>query len=84
MVSGRTRLDPIRAHRQPFCEHCQTILTELALPLACVRRLDTRAEKGPNFSYTLKEGERGTVNPRVPYDRVSLDVSLTAMPRQVA
>ena len=32
----------------------------------------------------LKEGERGTVIPRVPYDRVSLDVSLTATPRQVA
>ena len=32
----------------------------------------------------LKEGERGTLIPRVPYDRVSLDVSLTATPRQVA
>ena len=31
----------------------QTILSELALPLACVRRLDKRAEKGPNFSYTF-------------------------------
>ncbi len=25
----------------------------------------------------LREGRRGTVVPRVPYDRVSLDVSLT-------
>ena len=32
----------------------------------------------------LKEGERGTLIPRVPYDRVSLDVSLTVTPRQVA
>ena len=29
----------------------------------------------------LTEGERGTVIPRVPYDRVSLDVSLTSRPR---
>ena len=32
----------------------------------------------------LKEGQRGTLIPRVPYDRVSLDVLLTATPRQVA
>ena len=32
----------------------------------------------------LKEGNRGTLVPRVPYDRVSLDVSLTASPRRVA
>ena len=32
----------------------------------------------------LKEGQRGTLMPRVPYDQVRLDVSLTAPPRQVA
>ena len=32
----------------------------------------------------LKEGQRGTLIPRVPYDRVSLDVLLTATPQQVA
>ena len=32
----------------------------------------------------LKKGQRGTLIPRVPYDRVSLDVLLTATPRQVA
>ena len=32
----------------------------------------------------LKAGERGTLVPRVPYDQVRLDVSLTATPRQVA
>ena len=32
----------------------------------------------------LKEGSRGTLVPRVPYDRVSLDVSLTASSRRVA
>ena len=32
----------------------QTILSEFALPIACVRRLDKRAEKGPNFSCTLQ------------------------------
>ena len=32
----------------------------------------------------LTEGRRGTLIPRVPYDRVSLDVSLTAASRQVA
>ena len=32
----------------------------------------------------LKEGERGTLVPRVPYDQVRLDVSLTQPPRQVA
>ena len=30
----------------------QTILSELALSLACVRRLDKKAEKVPHFSYT--------------------------------
>ena len=29
----------------------------------------------------LKEGQRGTLVPRVPYDRVSLDVSLTSRSR---
>ena len=29
----------------------------------------------------LREGRRGTLTPRVPYDRVSLDVSLTGPPR---
>lgn len=48
-----------------------------------------------NLSRTLKtmsryglvelwEGERGTLVPRVPYDQVRLDVSLTQTPRQVA
>ena len=32
----------------------------------------------------LKVGQRGTLVPRVPYDQVSLDVSLTSAPRQVA
>ena len=32
----------------------------------------------------LKEGDRGTLIPQVPYDRVSLDVLLTATPRQIA
>ena len=32
----------------------------------------------------LTEGERGTVVPRVPYDQVRLDVSLTSSPRRVA
>ena len=32
----------------------------------------------------LREGDRGTVVPRVPYDRVILDVSLTTSPRRVA
>ena len=32
----------------------------------------------------LKEGQRGALVPRVPYDQVSLDVSLTSPPRQVA
>lgn len=32
----------------------------------------------------LREGERGTLVPRVPYDRVRLDVSLTQTTRQVA
>ena len=31
----------------------------------------------------LKAGERGTLLPRVPYDQVRLDVSLTATPRHV-
>ena len=31
----------------------QTMLRELAPPLACVRRLDKRAEKAPPFSYTF-------------------------------
>ena len=31
----------------------------------------------------LKEGERGTLVPRVPYDQVRLDVSLTQPPRRV-
>ena len=32
----------------------------------------------------LKAGKRGTLVPRVPYDQVRLDVSLTSTPRQVA
>ena len=32
----------------------------------------------------LKPGKRGTLVPRVPYDQVRLDVSLTSIPRQVA
>ena len=32
----------------------------------------------------LKRGQRGTLIPRVPYDQVSLDVSLTSAPRHVA
>ena len=32
----------------------------------------------------LREGKRGTVIPRVPYDRVSLDVLLTTSSRQAA
>ena len=32
----------------------------------------------------LTEGERGTLVPKVPYDQVRLDVSLTSNPRQVA
>ena len=32
----------------------------------------------------LKQGQRGTLIPRVPYDQVSLEVSLTSAPRHVA
>ena len=32
----------------------------------------------------LKAGKRGTLVPRVPYDQVRLDVSLTSAPRHVA
>ena len=32
----------------------------------------------------LKEGRRGTVIPRVPYDRVNLDMPLTSTPQRVA
>ena len=32
----------------------------------------------------LSEGERGTLVPRVPYDQVRLDVSLTSSPQRVA
>ena len=32
----------------------------------------------------LKKGERGILVPRVPYDQVRLDVSLTAKPREAA
>ena len=32
----------------------------------------------------LKEGRRGALVPRVPYDQVSLDVSLTSPPHQAA
>ena len=32
----------------------------------------------------LKDGQGGTLVPRVPYDQVRLDVSLTAIPRRVA
>ena len=32
----------------------------------------------------LKRGQRGTLIPQVPYDQVSLDVSLTSAPRPVA
>ena len=32
----------------------------------------------------LKEGERGTLIPRVPYDQVRLDVSLTSAPHWLA
>ena len=32
----------------------------------------------------LKRGQRGTLIPRVPYDQVSLNVSLTSAPRHVA
>ena len=32
----------------------------------------------------LRRGQRGTLMPRVPYDQVSLDVSLTSAPRHVA
>ena len=32
----------------------------------------------------LKEGQRGTLIPRVPYDRVNLDVSLISTSRRVA
>ena len=32
----------------------------------------------------LKQGQRGTLIPRLPYDQVSLDVSLTSAPRHAA
>ena len=32
----------------------------------------------------LKEGVRGTLVPRVPYDQVRLDISLTQPPRRIA
>ena len=45
------------------------------------RTLKTMARYG---LVELKAGKRGTLVPRVPYDQVRLDVSLTSTPRQVA
>ena len=45
------------------------------------RTLKTMARYG---FVELTEGERGRLVPRVPYDRVTLDVSLTQPPRRVA
>ena len=53
---GWTRYGPTGNQTLPraLSNDLQTIISELPLPLACVRRLDKRAEKGPNFSYTLQ------------------------------
>ena len=45
------------------------------------RTLKTMARYG---FVELKEGRRGRLVPRVPYDRVTLDVTLTPPPRRVA
>ena len=45
------------------------------------RTLKTMAQYG---LVELKRGQRGTLIPRVPYDRVSLDLSLTSTPRRAA
>ncbi len=52
---GWTRYGPTgnQALLRALANDLQTIISELTLPLAWVRRLDKRAQKGPHFSYTL-------------------------------
>ncbi len=58
----------------------QTILSELPLPLAWVRRLDKRAEKGPQFSYTscfVKRYPEAIARVEyIPYDQEIIPVGL--------
>jgi len=81
VLSGRNReLLALIAREQPGS------LTELAALAGrnksnLSRTLKTMSRYG---LVELRQGDRGTLVPRVPYDRVTLDVSLTAVPRWVA
>ena len=81
VLSGRNRelLETI-AREQP---DSLTELAEIAGPSKSnlSRTLRTMSRYG---LVKLTEGERGTLVPRVPYDQVRLDVSLTASARRVA
>ena len=68
------------AHEKP---HSITELAELAgrSKSNLSRTLKTMSRYG---LVELSEGKRGTVVPRVPYDQVRLDVSLTSSARRVA
>ena len=81
VLSGRNR------------ELLATIASEKPASLTELAELAGRSKS--NLSRTLKtmsryglvelsEGERGTLVPRVPYDQVRLDVSLTSSPQGVA
>ena len=81
------------AIRQPIFSAASTIVRQKPCSLAELAELSGRNKS--NLSRTLKtmsryglvelkERERGTLAPRVPFDRVRLDVSLTQPPRRVA
>ena len=81
VLSQRNReLLEMIAHNQP---HSLTELAELAgrSKSNLSRTLKTMSQYG---LVELSEGEHGTVVPRVAYDQVRLDVSLTSSPRRVA
>ena len=81
VLSGRNReLLALIAREQPGS------LTELAALAGRNRSTLSRTLKTMSRYglVELRRGDRGTLVPRVPYDRVSLDVSLTAVPRRVA
>ena len=81
VLSQRNRdLLELIAHEQP---HSLTELAELAgrSKSNLSRTLKTMSRYG---LVELKEGNRGTLVPRVRYDQVRLDVSLTAGSRRVA
>ena len=81
VLSQRNReLLEMIAHKQP---HSLTELAELAgrSKSNLSRTLKTMSQYG---LVELSEGERGTVVPRVAYDQVRLDVSLTSSARRVA